>query len=210
MELNFEKRVSPLPRREFALHDDSWSAALRRAVQSGVVAAGTTAVCAALAGVRDSGSAVAPLNATSHIAWGESAARAESIDASHTLLGVMLHAGACVFWATFYEKYFGRVVERGEVGTAAVGGAVVAAAAYVTDYHIVPKRLTPGWEYRVSGRSLAAIYTVLALSLPLRALLRRHQRVATLRPNALRRKLRALPTQRLGDDRPHDTSYPSP
>jgi hypothetical protein len=47
----------------------------------------------------------------------------------------------------------------------------VAAAAYVTDYHVVPKRLTPGWELRISPRSLLATYAVLALALPLRGLL---------------------------------------
>lgn len=134
----------------------------------------------------------------------------ETIDASHTLLGVVLHAGACVVWATFYEKYFGRAAGRGEVATALLGGGVVAAAAYGTDYHIVPKRLTPGWEYRVSRSSLAAIYTVLALSLPLRGLLRRHQGSPTLRPRALRRKLGSLPAHRLREDRPHDPIYPSP
>ena len=67
-------------------------------------------------------------------------------------------------------------LDRGELRTALLGGAAVAAAAYVTDYRVVPKRLTPGWESRVTGRSLAAIYTVLALSLPLRGLLRRSYR----------------------------------
>jgi hypothetical protein len=150
----------------------NWSEALRRAALSGAVAAGTTSACVALAGARDSGSAVAPLNATSHIAWGESAGKVEKIDARHTLLGMALNFGACVFWATFYERYFGRAAERTAIGTALLGGGAVAAAAYVTDYHVVPKRLTPGWEYRVSNRSLAVIYTVLALSLPLRGLLR--------------------------------------
>jgi len=37
----------------------------------------------------------------------------------------------------------------------------------------VPKRLTPGWESRISQPSLFAAYAVLALSLPLRGLLRR-------------------------------------
>jgi hypothetical protein len=161
-------------RRDVAALDQGWSAALHKAVQSGAFAAGATAACAALAGARDSGSAVAPINATSHIAWGESAGNVASVDAKHTLLGGVLHVGACVFWATFYEKYFARAAERGEVGKALFGGGVVAAAAYVTDYHIVPKRLTPGWEYRISRRSLAAVYTALALSLPLRGLLRRH------------------------------------
>ena len=170
---NFAKPGFLPLKQEIAPHKKNWSAALRKAALSGAVAAGTTAVCVTLAGKRDSGSAVAPLDATSHIAWGESAGSVETIDTHHTLLGVALHVGACVFWATFYEKYFGRAAERGELGTALLGGGAVAAAAYVTDYHVVPKRLTPGWEYRISRRSLAMIYTVLALSLPLRGLLRR-------------------------------------
>ena len=76
-----------------------------------------------------------------------------------------------MFWATFYERYFGRAADRGDVSTALVGGRIVAAAAYVTDYHLVPKRLSPGWEHRLSGRSLVATYAVLALSLRLRGLL---------------------------------------
>jgi hypothetical protein len=57
-----------------------------------------------------------------------------------------------------------------------LGGAGVSALAYVTDYHVVPKRLTPGWEERVSNRSLALIYAVLALSFPVRGLLRHWSR----------------------------------
>lgn len=161
-----------MARQLIASRNEDWSHALRNATQSGAIAAGTVSAAVAWAGARDSGSAVAPVNATSHIVWGESAGAVESVDAKHTLLGMALNAGACVFWATFYEKWFGRAAERGDVGTAMLGGAVVATAAYVTDYHVVPKRLTPGWEARISPRSLAAAYVVLALSLPLRGLLR--------------------------------------
>jgi hypothetical protein len=174
MDDNIEKRGSLPVKPGIAPVNTSWSAALHRAAQSGALAAGATAVCAALAGARDSGSAVGPINATSHIAWGESAGNVAVVDTKHTLLGGILHVGACVFWAAFYEKYFARAAERGSAAKALLGGGAVAAAAYVTDYHIVPKRLTPGWEYRVSPGSLAVIYTVLALSLPLRGLLRRH------------------------------------
>ena len=62
--------------------------------------------------------------------------------------------------------------DRGQIAKALLGGGTVAALAYVTDYHAVPERLTPGWEERVSNRSLALIYAVLALSLPVRGLLR--------------------------------------
>jgi len=168
-------RRSPVTRMRRALRrrDSSWREALGHAVQSGAVAGLATFATVALAGRRDSGSAVAPLNATSHIVWGESAGRVEHVDAKHTAVGTALHAGACVFWAAFFEKWFGRAARRGDVRTALLGGATIAAAAYVTDYHVVPKRLTPGWESRISGRSLATTYAVLALALPIVGLLRK-------------------------------------
>lgn len=146
---------------------------LRSATVSGAISAATTSAYVAAAGARDTGSAIAPINATSHIAWGESAGDVETVDARHTLLGAALNLGACVFWAGFYERLFGRAADRGDVGTALLGGGLVAAAAYVTDYHLVPKRLTPGWESRITQTSLFGAYAVLALSLPLRGLLRR-------------------------------------
>lgn len=156
---------------------NDWPDAVRRAAVTGAVAAGTTTLSIALAGRRDSGSAVAPINATSHIAWGESAGRVEKIDAKHTLVGAALNVGACMFWATFFERWFGRAVARGDIGKAMLGGAAVAATAYVIDYHVVPKRLTPGWESRISPRSLATTYAVFALTLPLAGLLRRRRRM---------------------------------
>jgi hypothetical protein len=173
MHHGLQRRIRPAMRRHLARNAVPWPAAARNATYSGAIAAGTTALCTAVAGRRDSGSAVAPINATGHIVWGDSAGAVADADVRHTVPGALLHAGACVFWAVFYEKLFGRAAARGDLATAMLGGAAVAAAAYVTDYHVVPKRLTPGWEARLSGRSLAAVYAVLALSLPLRGLLRR-------------------------------------
>lgn len=45
------------------------------------------------------------------------------------------------------------------------GGACVAALAYVTDYHLVPARLTPGFERHLSRRALFFVYAVLAMAL---------------------------------------------
>ena len=163
-----KRRLLPLHR---SMKPTTWSEALSKATWSGLIAAATTSVCVAWRGKRDSGSALAPINATSHIAWGPSAAKVEIVDAKHTLLGAAFNVGACVFWATFYERWFGRLAESGDVRTALIGSAAITSAAYITDYHVVPRRLTPGWEYRISPRSLATVYTVLALSLPLRSLL---------------------------------------
>ena len=42
--------------------------------------------------------------------------------------------------------------------------------AYFTDYHVVPDRLTPGFEKRLSPKSLRVVYSALALSLPIASL----------------------------------------
>jgi hypothetical protein len=117
----------------------------------------------------DSGSAVAPINATSHVVYGAEAGDVVALDWKHTMLGLAINAGASVFWATLYERLFGRAV----VGRSLLGGGVVAALAYFVDYHLMPKRLTPGWEERVSVRSLAMIFGAMALSLPVRSILKR-------------------------------------
>lgn len=146
---------------------------LRDALVTGSIACVATLAAAALLGARERGSAVAPINANSHILWGEEAAQARKPDLKHTVPGIALNEGACVFWAAFYEKAFGGRAERGDVAAAVAGGGAIAALAYLVDYHLVSKRLTPGWELQLSGRGLAVMYAALALSLPLRGLLRR-------------------------------------
>lgn len=153
-----------------------WSEALRDGAVSGAIAGAATAAVASLCGARDSGSAIAPINATSHVVHGREAADATHIDLKHTGIGFPVHVGSAMLWATLYERAFGSAADRGNLGQALAGGYAVAALAYLTDYHAVPKRLTPGWEERVSGGSLALIYTALALSLPVRGLLRGRER----------------------------------
>jgi hypothetical protein len=142
--------------------------AVSRALVSGTVAGLTTSAAAALAGKREAGSYVAPVNATSHILWGEKAGRKAAPSLKYTASGFLLNHLSGIFWATFYEKWFSR---RGEPGPAktmmkpVLGAVVVTAGAYLTDYYLVPKRFTPGWEKRLSGKSLAAIYGMLALGL---------------------------------------------
>lgn len=154
----------------------SWSQALRDGVSSGAIAGAATAAVAAICGARESGSAIAPINATSHVVHGPEAGDVTHVDLAHTGIGLPVHVGSAVLWATLYERAFGGAADRGEVGKAFAGGYAIAALAYLTDYHGVPKRLTPGWEERVSGSSLALIYAALAVSLPLRGLLRSHAR----------------------------------
>lgn len=128
---------------------------------SAAATAATTVVIAAL-GKLQCGRASAALNATSHIVWGEDAKRRDDTDVRHTLVGALLNAAAMVSWATVQHLFFPR--PRTRLGGFAVG-ALVAGLAYVTDYYLVPKRLTPGFEARLSRAGLATVYAALAASL---------------------------------------------
>ena len=57
------------------------------------------------------------------------------------------------------------------VAKSLVGGVVISGLAYVTDYKLVPAWMTPGFEKRLSNRSLLGIYAALALGLGLGGLL---------------------------------------
>lgn len=150
--------------------DGATQAVIRRSLISGTVAGlGVMATAAAL-GQRETGSWAAPFNGTSHILWGdEQAASVKEPTARHTLPGIALTHASAVFWAAFYEQFFGSRQWSGSpdipLWKPLLGGAAIASLAYVNDYYLMPKRLTPGYELHVSGKSLALIFGALALGL---------------------------------------------
>jgi hypothetical protein len=140
-----------------------------RALISGTVAGLSVALAASLPGKRETGSYAAPLNATSHIAWGDEAAQEDDVSSKYTGVGFVLNLASGIFWAAFYERFFGQPATNPDAArqfvNPIVGAAAVTAIAYVTDYYLVPRRFTPGFEKRLSGKSLAAVYGALALGL---------------------------------------------
>jgi hypothetical protein len=151
---------------------------LARALVSGTVAAAAITIVASLASRRATGSYPAAINATSHALWPDSAARQDGYSWKYTGTGFLTNYGASIFWALVYEALAPRrrAADRRE---AALRGLGVSALAYVTDYYVVPRRLTPGFELRLPRRALAPIYAALALGLSLRDLLRRNGRTAS-------------------------------
>jgi hypothetical protein len=163
-------------------------------VVSGTIGGLAAAAAASLAGKREDDHYAAPLNATSHIIWGDKAARQDKPSLKYTLTGFLLNHASAIFWAFFYEKLLGRSERRerqgedrprnwnegplhdsSDTGSPAkpmlqpiLDAAAVTAGAYITDYYLVPKRFTPGFEKRVSGKSLFAIYVALAVGLAAR------------------------------------------
>jgi len=141
---------------------------VERALVSGSVAAAAVTLGLALLGKRFAGSSAAPLNATSHALWGRRAGRKDDASLKYTATGLFTNYGAAFFWALGYEALAGRKPSRAR---ALASGAAVSAAAYVVDYHVVPKRLTPGWEMRLPGTALAGLFGAFALGLAGRDLL---------------------------------------
>ena len=140
---------------------------------SGMVGGLTSLIASGIGGRAEHGrgKATLPIHAVSHIAWGDSPESHRGREPHNAVVGTALHQGACVFWAVFYEALFGQRAER-DLREGLVGGAAIAAAAYVTDYHIVSDRFKPGFEAHLSNRSLFGIYAALAIGLAAAARLR--------------------------------------
>src|SRR5688572_5621042 len=99
-------------------------AAIARAIASGSFAGLATTAAVALCGAREVGSAVAPINATSHLLWGDEAAKAEAVDRKHTVPGLLINIGAGAFWALVHELVLACSKNPNRVTAAASGVAV--------------------------------------------------------------------------------------
>jgi hypothetical protein len=130
-------------------------------------AAGATAAAAAFCGKLELGRPAAPLNAVSHIVWGDDAMLRNGMSTKYTALGTALNTAAVATWSVVHHLVFRPDRRAPGLAPALARGAATAAVAYVVDYHLVPRRLTPGFEARLSNRSLFAIYAALAVSLAL-------------------------------------------
>jgi hypothetical protein len=149
---------------------------LERAIAPGSLAGVATTATLAILGAREIGSPAAPINATSHVLWGDEAAMADGVDFKHTLPGLLINCGAGIFWALVRELLSDRLPRR-DRATAAATGIGVAGLAYIVDYHLIPRRLTPGWELRLPRRSVALGFVALGVSLAIAGLARaRHPR----------------------------------
>jgi hypothetical protein len=131
----------------------------RQIAIAGLAAGAATTVVLALFGRRD-GDTAGPINAVSHILYGDEAADQRGVSAKYTLPGALLNTAAVVSWAAVQAFLFGN-------RRSWLAGPAISALAYVTDYYVVPRRVTPGFERRLTPAGMAAVYGVLGLSLAL-------------------------------------------
>ncbi len=148
-----------------------WKIALRDGALAGSLASVLSTAVLAVAGVRQAGSAAAPTNAVSHWLWGEESLHAQRPDLRHTVAGYVTHHLASVFWAALYSRVVGQRESAKQVPQAIAGGLATSALACFVDYRLTPKRLTPGFEHRLSTGAMVAVYGALAAGFALGAVL---------------------------------------
>ena len=137
---------------------------LSAALVSGSVASVVSAGALALLARAEGKSPTQPLNATSHWLHGEDAGSVRRADVRHTALGYATHHASSVLWAIPFEYLRTRDTAK-DLASIGRDAGLVAALAGVTDYDVMPRRLTPGWEAVLPARSVAAGLGALALGL---------------------------------------------
>jgi hypothetical protein len=143
----------------------TWKEAAHNALVSGSAASVASTAALLACGEAEIGRPLAPVNAISHWFWGDRAARKDHFSPQHTISGYLTHHGASLFWATIYEKLFGER-RRLRPGVREFGdAALISALACFVDYQMTPRRLTPGFEKRLSRTSLAIVYGAFAVGL---------------------------------------------
>lgn len=126
-------------------------------------------------GRAETGSAAAPVNAVSHWWHGRQAFEEDRPTVRHTVLGAVVHLASAFFWAALYDAGMRRVRPEPTDAELAAGAAGVTALAALTDFKLVPERLTPGFEHRLSRGSLVTTYALFGAGLLLGAMMARRR-----------------------------------
>lgn len=162
-------QVTPRAPADAGQVEKSAKAPLRAALRTGLIAGAMASVVStfalALAGRRETGSAVAPTNAISHWLWRGEAFMVDRPTLRHTVTGYAIHHLMSTFWAVLYAWLHGNRHEAKTVPKAMAGATVAAAVACAIDYTVTPKRLTPGFEHRLSTGAMALVYGAFAIGL---------------------------------------------
>ena len=170
-----------------------------RALASGSLASVLSTLVVSLFSRRRSHSAAAGTNAASQWIWYPRARHVARARLKYTVSGYVIHHASSLFWAIGYEAL---TPQRADLPGQVARAAGTAAMAYVVDYHVVPRRLSPGFEHRIGPAGVCAAYAAFALGLLLATRASARDRSATsISPDARRRHLpgRSAPAVRSPD-----------
>jgi len=146
-----------------------------RLLAGGLAAALLSGLVLAWRGRAETGSAAAPINAPSQWLHGREALRQDEPSWRYTAIGALVHAASSMLWAGLYDLLRKRREQHGHgspAGALADAAAVTAVAA-VVDFKLVPDRLSPGFQHRLSRPAVVLTYASFAAGLLLAHRLRR-------------------------------------
>ena len=152
-----------------------WRHVFRKSLISGSMASIASAISLLLLGKRELNSPAAPINAPSQWVWGKHAPYKNQFSLRYTLVGYVIFHTASIFWAMGYERARDHLSTSRKTSSVLVPAALTAVTAYAVDFHLTPKRFTPGFENRLSKKSLYIAYGTFALGLAAPALLKRYR-----------------------------------
>jgi hypothetical protein len=142
----------------------TWFPSVRNVLLTGTMASLASGATLMWRGHKERRHTLAPLNAPAHWIWGRESLRRHDASLRHTFTGALVHHASSLFWAAFYELL--QVRRRTPTAAQVVSdAAVITAVAAVTDLKLVPDRLTPGFEKRLSSGSLFWVYASFAAGL---------------------------------------------
>jgi len=150
----------------------SWSTALREAMRSGTIASIASTLVLVAYGHRERDDPAQPVNGPSQWVWGRSAPHAAGFSTRHTVVGYAIHHAMSILWAVLFERHRPRGPYAYAPAPVAGAAIVTAALAATVDFRVVPKRLSPGFETRLSRAALVAVYAGFAVGLAGAALAR--------------------------------------
>ena len=153
--------------------EKTWSSAILSGLVSGTVASVVSTVALSILGKAELDKSAAPVNGPSQWIWGRHAPYQDHFSLRYTLIGYAIHHAASVFWAIWYEKLRQQLPPAESAAAVLAPAVATTVAAYAVDFHFTPKRLTPGFEHRLSQPSLLIVYATFALGLAGTALLAR-------------------------------------
>lgn len=143
----------------------TWKCALRDAVIVGSFASLTSLAPMILRSRAENATAWAALNAPSHWVWGDAALCQDACSVRYSALGLAIHHASAGFWALLHEKLLGRDESSRVIARLLGKAALTTAVAAWVDLRVVPHRLTPGFQRRLSERSLLTVYVLFGLGL---------------------------------------------
>ena len=152
----------------------TWRHVVRKALGSGAVASVASTIALSLLGKAELGKSAAPVNGPSQWIWGRHAPYQDRFSLRYTIVGYAIHHAASVFWAIWYEKLRQRFTPAKNIPAVLAPAVAAATAAYAVDFHFTPRRLTPGFENRLSQRALLMVYGSFALGLAATVLVDRY------------------------------------